>query len=210
MMITQHEFDLVLQKCKSLSPAKGMYLEHDYITNLFLTVLDFQLPSRTVESSIGYYREHRWNEIRTLTDLKSLLAKYPDNRNGNIAASLHLWGYRYWNRISLLRKLVAYFESMGITSQEALSHWAKTSDFERDFKEKIPKMGFAIYKWLVMRQGVETIKPDIHVRRFVESIIHRVLCDNELVTLLEKVAKQLGMKAYELDWRIWEYQRKAR
>ncbi|MEA1965275.1 MAG: hypothetical protein U9O41_09190 [Candidatus Aerophobetes bacterium] len=210
MMIAQHEFDLILQKSKSLPPAKGMYLEHDYITNLFLTVLDFQLSGHIVESAIAHYRKHQWNEIRTFTDLKNLLAKYPDDRDGNTAVSLYLWGYRYWNRVSLLRKLITYFESIGITSQKTLSHWAKTGDFERDFKGKIPRMGFAIYKWLVMRQGVETIKPDVHIRHFIDSIIHRTLPDNELVTILEKVAKQLGMKAYELDWRIWEHQRKVK
>jgi len=58
-----------------------------------------------------------------------------------------------------------------------------------------------------MRQGVETIKPDIRIRRFVESIIDRSPTDDELVKALEKVATRLCLKAYELDWRIWEYQR---
>lgn len=69
-------------------------------------------------------------------------------------------------------------------------------------------MSYAIYQWLIMRQGIETIKPDIHVRRFVESIVQRSdFTDGELVSTLESVAKQLRLKAYELDWRIWEYQR---
>jgi len=88
-----------------------------------------------------------------------------------------------------------------------LTRWANTSDFERDFKGKIPGMGYAIYQWLVMRQGIETVKPDVHLRRFVESIVHHEFTDYELVGELEKVARQLGLKAYELDWRIWEYQR---
>jgi len=72
-------------------------------------------------------------------------------------------------------------------------------------------MGFAIYQWLIMRQGIETIKPDVHVTRFVESIICRSgIADEELVATLEKVAKQLGLKAYKLDWRIWEYQQKRK
>ena len=115
---------------------------------------------------------------------------------------------KYWNRVSLLRKLVTYFESIGVTSQEKLAHWANTSDFEKDFSGKIPGMSFAIYQWLIMRQGIETIKPDVQVTRFVESIIHRSdIARQEIVETLEKVAKQLGLKAYELDWKIWEYQR---
>jgi len=64
-------------------------------------------------------------------------------------------------------------------------------------------MGYAIYQWLIMRQGIATIKPDVHIRRFIESILNRPnIADKELVTTLEKVAIELGLKAYELDWRI--------
>ena len=69
-------------------------------------------------------------------------------------------------------------------------------------------MGLAIYKWLLMRQGVETIKPDVHLKRFVGSTISRSdFKDQELIVVLEEVARQLGVKSYELDWSIWEYQR---
>lgn len=207
-MISQEERELISRKCKELPPAKGMYLVHDYIENLFLTVLDFQMHNVSVEKAITHYRNYRWNEIRNISDLKSLPSKYADDKEGNTAIALYLWGNRHWTRVSLLRKLTAFFESIGVTSQEALKHWAKTSNFEKDFKERIPGMGYAIYQWLIMRQGVGTIKPDVHVRRFVESIVHRSdFTDEEVVATLEEVAKELGLKAYELDWRIWEYQR---
>lgn len=206
-MITQHEYDLLLNECKRLPPAKGMYLIDDYIENLLLTVLDFQMLNVNVEKSIGHYRDHRKSEIRNLGDLKSLLSQYADDKEGNTAIAQHLWGNKHWTRVSLLRKLVSFFESIGITSQGALSHWAKTSNFERDFKGRIRGMSYAIYQWLIMRQGIETIKPDIHLRRFAESLVHHSLTDYELVTVLERVAKQLGLKAYQLDWRIWEYQK---
>ena len=41
----------------------------------------------------------------------------------------------------------------------------------------------------------------------MESIVHHSFTEKELVNVLEEVAKQLGLKAYELDWKIWEYQR---
>lgn len=210
MMLSQQEFALVLEKCKELPPAKGMYLEDDYVTNLLLTVLDYQLHERIVKKADAFFRENRQGEIRTAGDLKRVLARYPDDKAGNTRLSQHLWGYKYWNRAHQLRELLAYFESIGITSQEALKGWAESSCFEQGFKGRVRGLGFAVYQWLVMRQGVETIKPDVHVRRFVESIIHRSPTDDELVEALEKVAKQLGLKAYELDWRIWEYQRSVR
>ena len=207
-MISREEYELISKKCKELPAAKGMYLVPDYIENLLLTVLDFQMHNVSVEKAITHYRNYRWNEIRNLGDLTGLLSKYTDDKQGNTAIALYLWGNRHWTRVSLLRKLTAFFESIGVMSQEALKHWAKNSDFENDFKGKIPGMSYAIYQWLVMRQGIETIKPDVHVRRFVQSILHRSdFTDEELVQTLENIAKELGLKAYELDWRIWEHQR---
>jgi len=206
-MITQQEYNLILQKCREIPPARGMYLIHDYIENLLLTVLDFQMHNVAVEKAIAYYQDNRFNEIRTLDDLECLLLKYADDKEGNTAAAQYLWGNKYWTRVSLLRKLVAYFESIGVTSQEALSQWAEESNFQDYFEGKIPGMAYAIYQWLIMRQGVETIKPDVHLIHFVKSIIHHGFTESELVTVLEKVAKELGLKAYELDWKIWEYER---
>jgi len=206
-MITQQEYDLILQKCREIPPAQGMYLINDYIENLLLTVLDFQMHNIAVEKAIRCYRDNRFNEIRTINDLTHLLLKYADDKEGNTAVAQYLWRNKHWTRVSLLRKLTNHFDSIGVTSQEALHHWAETSDFEADFKGKIPGIGYAIYKWLVMRQGVETVKPDTHLIRFMESIVHHSFTEKELVNVLEEVAKQLGLKAYELDWKIWEYQR---
>jgi hypothetical protein len=68
-------------------------------------------------------------------------------------------------------------------------------------------MAYTIYQWLIMRQGVETVKPDVHLMNFVKSIVHHSVTKDELVGVLEKVAKELGLKAYELDWKIWEYEK---
>lgn len=81
------------------------------------------------------------------------------------------------------------------------------SNFDRDMAGKVKGIGFGIYKWLVMRQGVETIKPDIWVHRFLKQAIGRDMSDVETVKILEAAAEQIGIKAYELDWRIWESQR---
>lgn len=210
IMIDQQEFDVIFQRCKELSPAKGNYLENDYVTNLLLTVLDYQLQGRIVEKAIAFFREKRRSEIRTAADLKGLLARYPDDQAGNTRLAQYLWGYKYWNRAHQLRELLAYFESIGVTSQEALRQWAGSSSFEGEFEGRIRGLGFAVYQWLVMRQGVETIKPDVHIRRFVESIIDRSPADNQIVQALEEVARKLGLKAYELDWRIWEYQKNTK
>ena len=60
-----------------------------------------------------------------------------------------------------------------------------------------------------MRQGVDTVKPDVHVRRFAEAALGRPLSDADIVEVVTLAARVLGIKAYELDWRIWEGSRGA-
>ena len=208
-MIKRSDFELLVERCRVLPPAQEDYYEGDYITNLLLTVLDFRMGGHTINNAIDHYKKRCWKQIRTLDQLEDLLSRHPDNPDGNTKIALHLWRYRLWTRIVLLRRLTAYFRSIEVTSQDKLSRWAWSSDYERDFKGKIPGMGLAIYKWLVMRQGVQTFKPDIHVRRFIKSVIRRNLRDSEIVEVLEEVAHQLGVGACKLDWAIWEYQRGA-
>jgi hypothetical protein len=206
-MITRGEYNLILQRCREIPTARGTYLIHDYVENLLLTVLDFQMHNVAVEKAIDYYRNNRFNEIRTLDDLKYRLLRYANNKEGNTAAAQYLWGNNHWTRISLLRALVAYFDSIGITSQEALRQWAARSNYQDDFKGRIPGMGYAIYQWLIMRQGIETVKPDVHLIHFVRSIVHHGFTESELVNVLERIARELGLRAYELDWKIWEYEK---
>ncbi len=207
-MISCQEVEVIIDKCRSLPPPHGNYLVTDYVTNLFLTVLDFQLRENIIKKAIAHYEANRWGKIRTFEHVKELLAHYPDDKPGNTSVAEYLWGYKYWNRVTLLRRLVAFLESIDVTSQEALRNWAKTSCFEKDFKGKVSGMDFAIYQRIITRQRSQTVKPDTHVRRFVENVIARSdFSDRELVDALEKVAKSLDLKAYGLDWRIWEFQR---
>jgi hypothetical protein len=203
-MITKQEYLLLLENCSNLSPSRGTYLENDYIVNLFLTVLDFRLRSTLVGAAIRHYRAKHWDEIRTFSDLRFFLRGYHDNADENIKAALYLWGYRYWTRLSLLRKLLNYFESIHVLTQQELVAWAGKSRYDTDFKGCIPGMGLAVYQWLVMRQGVETLKPDTRLQSFVARIIKHNLPPGELVEVLAKIASDLNLKASELDWRIWE------
>ncbi len=206
-MVSDEELDMLSDVCGRLPAAKGNYLQSDFICNLFLTVLDFQMHNTTIEQAMRHYHEHCWQQVRTMADLKAVLATHPDDKDGNTALAQYLWGYRLWTRAALLRRLVAYFECAGVTCQGALRAWAQTSDFKRDFEGRIKGLGRAVYQWLVMRQGVETVKPDTHLHTFVRNVVGHPLSDEELVRTLETVASRLGVKAYELDWRIWEHQR---
>jgi hypothetical protein len=160
-----------------------------------------------VVKALEHFRAERWSELRSLDDLDRVFESFPDNQAGNTALAQHLWGYNLWTRAQQLRELGRYFRSIGVIDQERLKEWAHTSSFRDDFEGQIKGLGPAVYQWLVMRQGVDTVKPDVHVRRFAEAAVGRPLNDQDVIELTTAAAMRIGIKAFELDWRIWEASR---
>ena len=85
-----------------------------------------------------------------------------------------------------------------------MEHWAQEAQFKSHFEGKVKGLGYAVFNWLVIRQGVETIKPDVHVLRFATKAIGRSVKETVAVEALIRAAKDLGMPVHKLDWAIWE------
>jgi hypothetical protein len=206
-MISDEDVERLASAARLLPANASSYLEEDFVMNLLETVLDYMLQTEVVVRALQRFREQRWEEVRTLDDLERLLARFPDDQVGNTALAQHLWGYNFWTRAQQLRDLVRYFRSIGVVDQEQLKQWARTSTFKTDFQGRVRGLGPAVYQWLVMRQGVDTVKPDVHVRRFAEAAVGRKLNDQDVIELTTRAAGSIGIKAFELDWRIWEASR---
>jgi hypothetical protein len=190
-----------------LDPLSLPIVEHDFILNILTTVLDIQMATTTVLRALEHFKAKHGRRIRTIRDLERTLRRFSDDREGNAALARYLWGYNLWTRAHMLRDLAAYFDRIGVRDRDSLGAWATQGDYKSDFEGKVKGLGFAAYQALLMRQGVDTVKPDTHVRRFVEAAIGRRLADAEVVTLVEDAARVLGLRAVDLDWRIWEHQR---
>jgi hypothetical protein len=206
-MTTEADIKRVVAAGRALPPAAASYLEDDFVMNLLETVLDYMLQTTVVVAALEYFRTNRWEQIRTLDDIEEVVGRYAEDQRGNTALAVHLWGYRLWTRAQQLRDLARYFRSIGVIDSETLRSWAMTSDFKRDFAGRVKGLGPAVYQWLVMRQGVDTVKPDVHVRRFAEAAVGHPLGDGELIALVSQAAQRLGIPAREFDWRIWEASR---
>lgn len=172
-MIHQADIDAVAEAARDIPPAKGNYIEEDFVMNLIATVLDYQQSTTAVERAFQHFKDNRWDEIRTGEELEQVMSKYPADQEGNTDLAQYLWGYHLWTRAQQLRDLTGYLKQIGVTNQESLKRWAKSSRFERDFQGRVKGLGIAVYHWLVMRQGVDTVKPDVHVRRFAERAVGR-------------------------------------
>lgn len=201
--MSDDEIERIVAACRLLPDPQGDYLEDDFLVNLVATVIDFQTHTTAVVRAIDHFREEVLPGLYDLDDLIELMARFPITQDGNTELARHLWGYRMWTRAQMLRDLVAYFSSIGVTDQEELRAWAETTTFE-DFEGKVRGLGRAVYQWLVMRVGVETVKPDVHVLRFVETAVGRPLGDVDAVHAVTEAARRLGRSVLQVDWAIWE------
>jgi hypothetical protein len=174
------------------------------MTNVLSTVLDLQMRNVTVERSIAYYRDHRSHQINTLDDLEHLLARFPDDKEGNRKIAQYLWGNNHWTRAGWLRGFAAFLAAEDLRTQAELRDWAQRSDYQKDFAGRVSNLGPAAYHWLVMRLGVDTVKPDVHLRRFVRKVVGHPVSDDELVRAVTETALRLGRSSRELDAAIWE------
>jgi len=220
-VLEDYEWDKLERACAAVpppseTPAIGTDAKYpDYVTNLLLTVLDLQLHNVIVNRAIEHYWRNRWDEVRTLPDLERVLARFSDDRDGNTGAARYLWNYSYWNRAATLRGLTRWVRDNGITDQESLRGWALaatdpvTLTYRSVFEGQVKGLGIAGFCWLLMRLGVDTVKPDIWLHRFVKRVLGRDLNDVQLVEVITEAARRVGRQARELDAGIWESERGA-
>jgi len=203
LVIGEDDIERMAAACAGLPEPSGDYVIDDFLTNLVATVVDFQTHTSAVERAIAHFEEQVRPELDDVYDLVELIERWSDTEEGNTALALHLWGYRMWTRAHMLRGLVGYFLSIGVDDQERLREWARQATFG-DFEGQVRGLGPAVFQWLVMRQGVETVKPDVHVHRFVAAVLGRRVSDNDAVEVVTAAAERLGRSATHLDWAIWE------
>ena len=205
-MLTDAELDALEHAASSIPMSRFEFVATDYIVALFDTVLDYQNQAAAIQKAEDHYRAEHYKEIRTLDDLEAVLERFPEDRDGNDELAQYLWGNHHWRRAQELRGLVAYFRERNVTTLRRLRTWATKSQQE-DFVGHIKGLGPAVYRSLAMRMGVDTVKPDVHVLRFVSGAIGRNATQGEAVDGLTEVAARLGVPARDLDWSVLQHQK---
>lgn len=207
--LSQADYEKLLVRCKALPPYQGDYAVKSFLSNVILTVLDYQMPNTVVNKAHEKFERVHRSYIQDIYQLAAFLDRYPNDKQGNTDAAVALWGYKHWTRLGQLRGLVAYFIHIGVVDADSLKQWATTATFKDDFKGKIKGLGPAIFQWLIMRAGVETIKPDVHITNFVSSVIGYAPNFDVTIKTIVNIAKEIGKTPRELDLAIWELQRGA-
>jgi len=205
-VLSDRELDALEHAASSIPLSSFEFVADDYVLALFDTVLDYQNQAAAIQKAEEHYREQHDRQIRTLDDLEAVLDRFPEDREGNDELAQYLWGNHHWRRAQELRGLVRYFRERNVTTLRQLRTWATKSQQE-DFVGHIKGLGPAVYRSLAMRMGVDTVKPDVHVLRFVSAAIGRTATQAEAVEGLTEAAARLGLPARDLDWSVLGYQK---
>jgi hypothetical protein len=208
MTLSPEELRHLRRACDKLDDGPN-YRCKDYIPNLLNTVLDFQMKSKAVGAAMDYFEET--HGARTHRRLKTLLSTYPNTERGNRNLAKFLWNNGLWTRAKFLRKILECFEERGVKGQKSLERWVKEADFESDvkgqFRSEHHSIGYALFQWLRLRCGANTVKADVHIINFVSEAIHRRVYAEEATEGLRRIAKESKRRANRLDAAIWHYQR---
>ena len=122
---------------------------------------------------------------------------------------MFLWSNRHWTRIELLRRLLDFFESVGVTDQPSLHAWIRTATFESDFKGKVKGLGIAVWEWLKIRCGIDALKPDVWVINFAKRVVGKRISEKVLVDTFGRISPLVGESLSTIDVTIWYYEKLA-
>lgn len=214
MDIKKEDYNKILEQCATLTEFRD-YRMYDYISILFNTVLDFQMKSPAVAKAFNHYRENNWSKVRTHSDLKNFLLKYPNTKKSNTLLANDLWGNNHWSRAKLLRSLVTFFESQNVKGFKSLENWIKVATFEdieaqvrvvdSNTGKVIHSIGPVLFEWLRLRLGAKTVKADVHIKNFIKASIGYTPTHADIIFLLKNIAKEMNVEPRELDAAIWHH-----
>jgi len=152
------------------------------------------------------------SNIQQLADLRGLIMGYPTP----LAFSELELDYRDERRAGvvlgvteyLLRVLHAFPATIGGLSgpdseMARLGAWARSVTPNDAWSTGVRGFALAGFQYLRMLFGVQTAKPDVHIRRFVSEKVGRKISDAESLALLEAVAIQENLPLADLDYLIW-------
>lgn len=206
--MNEAEYRRLFKECRRLDDGPD-YRENNYALNMINTALDFMAHVEAVNAAMRYYKNNVG--YKSHRKLKELVDSFPNTKKGNMALASCLWSNNSWTRAEFLRVLLEEFDKRGIRGQKSLGRWLADADFAHDikgkFKSRHHSMGIAIFHWLCLRCGIDTIKPDVHVMNFVEDVIGRKPTPQECIEALTRIANQQSRECYSLDSAIWHRQR---
>lgn len=160
----------------------------------------------TVEPRLDAFRKN-YSEVKTISDLEKLIESMSEYEFCDKVLDVKIKKTPYW-RYEMLKGMVISFiqyqKDKGFTSDyEAMKDWAQKCDLsnlEGDIIGKLPNVGLATVQNLRICLGINTLKPDVHIKRALKEI--RLGNDFEVCELISELT---GYSLLELDQIFWHW-----
>lgn len=144
-------------------------------------------------------------EVASLLSLQELI----DNMKP-ASFALDVLHYDHADRVRILSQVVKrLLQVSGVKSdttsdeREALRRWARSANAGYHNSWAIHGFGIATSQYLRMLLGASTVKPDVHLIRFLQSALGRRVQSLEAINLIEQSAISLKIEPIALDHAIW-------
>ncbi|WP_265458596.1 hypothetical protein [Enterococcus sp. HY326] len=186
-------------------------LSEEYIySNPNLIIIDAVLSKNRNYNSVQKWIknfEKCYPKINTLIGLIEIIDQETPKEIGRII------GYRDEKRIIEIRQVaVAFVEKKSSASEDdlkSMKKWAEMSDFTdtEDSIFKVNGIGVATFQYLRILLGVNTCKPDVHIKNFILEVLKKEFSEEKAIRAIEKVSNKLGKDTRIVDNAIWKFMR---
>jgi len=150
----------------------------------------------------GFAKRHP--TLSTLHGLRVLIARYRSPRDFGKEELRYDDGARMETLLGVTEYLLAVQrEQQGRSERQRLARWATSVRVSGYRKVKVRGFGLSGFQYLRMLFGVQTTKPDVHIRRFVARVLGRKVRDIDALFLLEEAAALAKVRLREADYVIW-------
>ena len=145
--------------------------------------------------------------LTRLSQLARKLQRIPAQKFG-----VEILNYNDPARVELLQRVVQRLIKIISRRENAtdeldvLKTWAIKASVDDYVNFEVRGIGLATYQYLRMLFGADTVKPDVHISKFVSKTLGRRIGERDTIKILEAGALRLGVSVLSLDHAIWSHQ----
>ena len=117
--------------------------------------------------------------------------------------------YNSERKAKMLQQVVEFLceivqETPNISEEEVFRQWAIQAKPQECYTLNIKYFKLAGFQYLRMLFGSDTVKPDVHIIRFLSKLLNRNVSRIEAIFLLEVASKRLDLSVQAVDNFIWK------
>lgn len=209
-MYTQKDYEKLIEAVSQIKLLEGKNNAMGNYKNAALICIDAVLSINRKYYSFVVPRIKRiqesYPEINSLTKLQELI------KQSSIEGFSKIWNYNHPQRIktlsNLVDRLIYCCDIKGYdntkTELEKLQMWAKMVKVYDYDTFNVQGIGIATYQYIRMMLGAKTVKPDVYIKRYINSVLNKKLNEKDLIDIFERACHSNNIDVSQADHSLWK------